>query len=472
MPWHFVGRTELLESAAAALAEPGFGPIVITGRRGMGRSAVLREILRQANPGRDQIVRMLPAGNGPGATIRRFLSAVHGPGTPPPRDLATALTRELGRRAAGRRVIVAVDDAHLADHASMVALRALARRRRAVLVVTRVAPPVGGAPDPTECLRYEQGLRALWLPELDSDEIGQILADITGARPHPATKWALRAATGGSPRLLRDLVSGRLLDGVAVHDGVWRLGEPPDGGPFLSPANPGRIVEAVARTWQELALDRVEELCRLAQWCGLGDRVARIRAVLLLLRGRPADAMRVLDTAPADPELALVRALVLALGHGRPVAAAELLLAAAHEHPGLWHRALTCRAWLLAITGRPVELPSRVDRTDREAAVYQQAALATVALRSGQAADAVCHLRRAIATAERHRAELPWMTPFLTGCLIDALLLAGRINEATETASEFHAGKPGCGWDVAVAIATLAHGTRTAQHTSEGIRAA
>jgi hypothetical protein len=437
----------------------------------MGRSAILSEILRRTSPDQDEIVRMLPAGNSPGATVRRFLSAAHQPDTPSPRDLASALARELTHRAAGRRIVVAVDDAHLADHASMVMLRALTRRHTAVLVVTRAADaPATCTPDPTECLQYEQGVRMLCLSELDSDEIGQILTDITGSPPHPATKWAFRTATGGNPSSLYDLVSGGLLDRVAVPDGVGRRGEPPDGA-FLSAA-PEPFVDAVARAWRELALDRVEELCRLGQWCGMGDRVARIRAVLLLLRGRPTQAMRVLDTAPAEPELMLVRALVLALGHGRPEAAGELLLTTARAHPALRHRALACRAWLLAVTGRPVELPNRVDRTDREAAMYRQAALATVALRVGQAADAVRHLRRAIATAERHRAELPWMKPFLTGCLIDALLLAGRISEATRTASEFHAGRPGCGWDVAVAMATLAHGTLTGQHTSEGIRAA
>ncbi|HEX5120950.1 MAG TPA: ATP-binding protein [Pseudonocardiaceae bacterium] len=440
---------------------------MITGERGMGRSAVLTEILRDTGSKRDEIVHIEPAGNNPGAAVRGFLSTmgVVRPATP---DLGSALASALADRAAGRRIIVAVDDAHLADQASLLALRDLTRRRTATLVVTRAAAaePVRG-PDPSDCLCYERGMLPLRLSALDVDEIGRILADVSGGWPHPATKQAFHTATGGNPALLRDLVAGQLLDGAAWHDTGWRLGEPPVAVGCQGVANP-RLVDATEQAWQQLTLDRVEELCRLAQWCGIGGRVAAIQATTLLLRGRPTAALRVLDSVPDRPSLVLVRAVVLALGCCRPGVAGDLLLAAARDEPALRHRALACRAWLLAVTGNPVELPDGVDRTDRQAALYWRAAQAALALKAGQAPEAVCHLRRAIATADVCRVDLPWMPPFLTGCLIDALLLAGRINEATEAASEFHAGKPCCGWDVAVTIAALASRSTPPGATTEG----
>jgi AAA domain-containing protein len=467
MSWHFVGRAKLLERVRTALAEPAAGPIMITGERGMGRSAVLTEILRDTGSKRDEIVHIEPAGNNPGAAVRRFLSTMGTARRATP-DLGSELASALADRAAGRRIIVAVDDAHLADQASLLALRDLTRRRTVTLVVTRAAAaePVHG-PDPTDCLCYEQGMVPLRLSALDVDEIGRILADVSGGRPHPATEQAFHTATGGNPALLRDLVAGRLLDGAAWHDTGWRLGEPPAAVRRQGVVNPRRLVDATEQAWRQLTLDRVEELCRLAQWCGIGGRVAAIHATTLLLRGQPTAALRVLDSAPAQPTLVLVRAVVLALGCHRPGPAGDLLLAAARDEPALTQRALTCRAWLLAVTGNPVELPGRFDRTDRQAALYWRAAQAAVALRAGQAPEAVCHLRRAIATADVCRVDLPWMSPFLTGCLIDALLLAGRINEATVAASEFHAGKPGCGWDVAVTIAALATRSTASGATTE-----
>lgn len=473
MPWHFVGRTELLERASTALATPAFSPIMITGEPGMGRSAVLTEILRRTDSEHDEVLRIEPVGGRRGATVQGLL-ANGSAGRAPLRDLVPALTEVLTERATGRRIVVAVDDAHLADHDSMLALRDLARRRTLRLVVTRVATPaLTRPPDATECLRYERGLVTLCLAPLDVEEVGDLLTEVTGARPHPATGQAFHTATGGSPALLRDLLAEPLLGRTLDQDGRWRLGEPSDADPSLRSADPERLVTAAAQAWRDLALDQVEELCRLARWCGVGDRVAQLRAVTLLLRGHALQALHVLDSVPDEPARVLVRALVLALGCGRPAAAGKLLLNAARQDSAphdaaLIERALACRAWLLAVAGLPVTLPDRPDRTDRQAAVYEQAALATIALRSGMAAEAVCHLRRAIATADQCRTDLPWMGPFLTGCLIDALLLAGRINEATEAASEFHAGKPGCGWDVAVAVSELTSGSTLPNALVEG----
>jgi len=47
------------------------------------------------------------------------------------------------------------------------------------------------------------------------------------------------------------------------------------------------------------------------------------------------------------------------------------------------------------------------------------------------------------------------MRPYLRARLIDALLFAGRISEATAVASDFHAGERTSGWDVVVAIGRL-----------------
>ncbi|MGH3980171.1 MAG: hypothetical protein ACRDRZ_14400 [Pseudonocardiaceae bacterium] len=78
------------------------------------------------------------------------------------------------------------------------------------------------------------------------------------------------------------------------------------------------------------------------------------------------------------------------------------------------------------------------------------------ALQAGNPAAAISQLRPALALADGQRHTMPWLRPYLNACLIDALLLAGRAREATSYASSFHGGAPGSGWDVAVAVSTLA----------------
>jgi hypothetical protein len=122
-------------------------------------------------------------------------------------------------------------------------------------------------------------------------------------------------------------------------------------------------------------------------------------------------------------------------------------------------RLLACRAWLLAVTGSTAQAEMALEAVDpgqdREANVFCRAANGAVLLAGGQAHEAVSYLRRALAAAEGLRAEMPWFPPYLTACLIDALLLAGRISEATAEAAEFHASQRGCGWNVAVAFDSL-----------------
>ena len=77
---------------------------------------------------------------------------------------------------------------------------------------------------------------------------------------------------------------------------------------------------------------------------------------------------------------------------------------------------------------------------------------AVVELARNSPATAVPHLRRALIAAQSRRDDVPWMVPYLTANLIEALLLAGRLTEATAIASGFHGGKRDNGWNV---VATL-----------------
>jgi hypothetical protein len=362
--------------------------------------------------------------------------------------------------------VLVLDDAHRADQASMQVLRHLNRTRGAVLLVTAASPDamLPSGPDALDCLRYEPGTHTLRLPPLTVDDVAAVLTDRLGGMVRSATATALHAATGGNPGLLRTLARRcRLADRIVVTDGIVRL-DPGKTAAVVDTAAPSsaeltdRVTTAVGAAWRDLALDRAHELCMFAAWCGAADRIATVWAGVLLLRGHPADGLRVLDLhGDAGPRTTITRALLVALGLRRPADAAEQLLDAARDDVAHRERYLACRDWLIAGTGaRPVAVSRQEDPvTDRETAAFGRAALGVVALAAGRHAEAVAHLRRALVAAEGLGADLPWFPPYLNGQLIDALLLCGRTTEATTLATEFHAGQRDRGWPVAVALDAL-----------------
>lgn len=467
MPWHFVGRTEQIERIRATVAAPDAGPLVITGESGMGRTTVLRQALDGLDDADRLMIHLTPDGGYlPFATVHDHL----------PEDFPTTAPLGVGvriavdailNRADGRRVVVVVDDAHLADHASMLVLRDLHRRADALPLITRPsAATPARVPDPLDCLRYERGIQTLCLPPLSADDVGVVLSTELGGRVRRATFEALHAVTRGNPRLLHDLVGeGRIGDHAVQDGGTWRFdARRTTVGTALDADCVTRLVEATHKAWCELSLDRAEELCCLAKWSGASERVAAVHAGVLLLRGKAVEALRFLDSLPMRQSdntswsrTAPTRALVLALGLGRTEEAGELLRRVAGTNPERRTHLLALRAWLLAVTGSPTEATTALDvldrGADRDAALFTRAARAAVELARDSPATAVPHLRRALIAAQSRREDVPWMTPYLTANLIDALLLAGRLTEATAVASEFHGGRRDNGWNV---VATLA----------------
>ncbi|WP_146108205.1 ATP-binding protein [Actinokineospora auranticolor] len=474
-----MGRTEQWDRIRAVTAERAFGPLVIGGAAGSGRSTALTGVLRELDGRRLTTVRLRPAGAAPFALLRPVLTTAPADHDAAVAALATALA---ARARGGRGLVVGVDDAHLADQASLLALRALSRRGDLALLLTRPSDRgPGRGPDPTDCLRYEPGMRVVQLAALSEQDVAAVLAGLAGGPTHPTTAAALHAASGGNPRRLRELVvDGGLVaclgaagEQAGPGTGTRRLCEPPgDRAATLADADADALVAAARLAWRELALDRVEELCRLAGWHGVGDQVSTLAATAALLRGRPGECARVLDTvhpgraggAPPGPradaaQRALTRAMCVGLGSHRVGDAAAILDAEAAA-PGVDTELVeSYRDWLLAVTARPVRVPDPTAAANRETALFRHAALAALATAAGHPATAVAHLRRGLVAAAGCLDTVPWMTPLLTACLIDALLLSARISEATELAGEFHAGKPGCGWEVAVGIAALVNGT-------------
>jgi hypothetical protein len=458
MSWRFVGRAEQLAQVGDALQSAQAGPVVITGEPGMGRTALLAEAIGRADTGGRQVSHVRPVGAEPLGALRASFPGCL-PAVASPDEAATALARH----ARGHRMIIAADDAHLMDYASLLALRAMSRAGHAALLVSR-SLPAGSAtrPDPTLCLAYERDVRTVVLPPLSTAEVATLAGHVAGGAVGMATAEALHATAGGNPRVLRVLlVDERLTESMASrHDG-WCLVATrtrPAGGRERGTlvADGTGLVGAIRNAWLDLAIARLDQLCRIALWCGCPDQVATVWPFLLLLRGNPDEALAFIDSVaagagadplrvdggdspvapsgPAQPHLVLLRAMILALGVGQLQEATQYLLAVATSGTGMPGLLLAFRAWLLAAGGQASEAASAlrsIEYGDRETALFVHAARASMARLSGNAADTVFHLRRAIATAECCREGCPWMVPYLSVCLADALAVAGRAKEAS-----------------------------------------
>ncbi len=457
MPWPFVGRAEQLGQVCRALEDPRPGPIVLTGEQGMGRTALISRALSRVDCKRTRIVQVRPAGSAP---LSSLLASFPGqvPSSVSPEEAASAIGR-----AFGARTLLVADDAHLMDHASMLALRALSRMGDAELLVSH---PVHAQPtsrqDPTDCLAYERSTVTVALPPFTVAEVADLAGQFVGGTVRVAAAEALQAVAGGNPRVLRELLVAQGLAGSMVpRQGSWTLGAVGAVGAVAAGRGAGgrgagarrdndvlgastaRLADAIESAWQELAIERLDQLCRVALWCGASDQVNLIWPFLLLLRGSSDEAVEFLDSLgdgamAAKPQLALIRALALAVGCGQPRAAMRFLVGAASSGVGPPGLLAAYRAWLLTVAGQAKEAVSAllaVRHGNRETALFVHAARAGVTRLGGNAAETVFHLRRALATAESCRDSCPWMWPYLSACLADALVVAGRGTEVNSVAT-------------------------------------
>jgi hypothetical protein len=468
---HFVGRAEQLERIARVLDQARPGLVVVTGEPGSGRSALLRRVPGLAVAGRDEPI---------------VLDREHGP------DVLAAALRALPAADGGPRPLLVLDDAHLAGHALIRAMRDAHRYLGAGLVVSYA----DGAPEGAlSALRYEPGAEFVALPPLTPHDVAALLGAQRDGAIHPAAAAAVHAAAEGSPELLADLLrDGALIGAMTPRDGLWRLNRSADlAGHRLTARGTRTLTGALDRAWQTLDFDRSEELSALALSLGsLGGRQAvAVHAFVLLMRGRAAEGLAFLDGATdrgpkpdggdADRRLSLVRALLLGLGLGRVEEAAGALLRESEGDGdggigsgtgtgiGMGSRGdtryvgrlLAYRAWLLAVAGQAHEAQAALHglphgtEADAEAAVFARAAAAAVSLGRNEPMRAVPQLRRALISAQQMHTHHPWLSALLMAYLIDASLLAGRITEATELAADFHAAAQGSGWDAAVALSAL-----------------
>ncbi len=215
-----VGRAEELAYLQSAAAERHGA--VIGGAPGVGKTRLAREVAASlpqwhvawsaATPSTADLPLGGVAGLGLGA------GALDSPGTG---ALFFALTAELVERAAGRPVLVVVDDAHLLDELSSGFVHHLAVSSPvSVLLTVRT----GEQPPPTIVRLYKDVvLSRLELQPLGMHEFAELAATMLGGPLHGSTVDALWRSTDGNVLFLRELIADAEDAGtLTVERGAWR----------------------------------------------------------------------------------------------------------------------------------------------------------------------------------------------------------------------------------------------------------
>jgi hypothetical protein len=217
----FVGRAVDLGTLAAhartVVNEQRLRVVLIGAEAGIGASRLLEEFGRRT-PGM-RFIRSAPpraAGAPPLFAWRRVLTELAAPNTVDPELTDVWQAETVVAQAFGADpLIVALDDLHRADEATVTLLAEYADRPPAVptLIVAVLRP------EAVQALPTGPAAHRLWLSGMDRDEVAELLADLVAWPIPPALAEQLARRTDGSPSLLV-AVAGQLRE---TDDGRRRV---------------------------------------------------------------------------------------------------------------------------------------------------------------------------------------------------------------------------------------------------------
>ncbi|RKN49530.1 LuxR C-terminal-related transcriptional regulator [Micromonospora endolithica] len=221
--WKFVGRAdELNRLLSAATGAQGRG-LFFSGIAGIGKSRLLREVVA-ALPRETYAVSLVAASATTAALpfggLVQLLPADQPPGLSPAGILRWAVD-VVQHQAAGRRIVLAIDDAHLLDPPSAAFVHLIARADNSTVIGTL-----------RDGEQLPLPIRALWTdglvdhaelsPMCPADTAG-LLAAVLNGPVDAGSADRLGRLSGGNPLLLRELVHAAAGSGELTSTyGVWK----------------------------------------------------------------------------------------------------------------------------------------------------------------------------------------------------------------------------------------------------------
>lgn len=220
--WPFLGRDPELRLIAEAIADPHRSVVTIVGPAGVGKTGLARKALDRA-----ATIGLATAWiSGQGATPTSSLGPfahVLAEADPPGADDPTVhrVVRELLRRREGRRLVLAVDDAHLLDDASAAAVHSIAMAGAVAVVVL---PKGELPPPPILALNRDGSAFEIELHQLSRPEVEELLGQLPAA-PSTISVEDAWCRTRGNLVLLREVLTrGAEADPLTLATRLHRLG--------------------------------------------------------------------------------------------------------------------------------------------------------------------------------------------------------------------------------------------------------
>jgi DNA-binding CsgD family transcriptional regulator len=219
--WPLVGRDDEMDLIGEALASGRAGAIVLAGNPGVGKTRLVRETLElaAARGAATEWVTATPASAS--IPFGAFVHLVSTAGADRDRfALFEAVTAALAERAAGRQLVVGVDDAHALDDCSAALLFHLVMSGRGLVAAT--VRTGRRCPDPVVALwKDDFGLR-LEVQPLSYEEVVTLLEAVLGSPLEHTSGRRLFEVSQGNVLFLRELVlAGLDSGGLSPREGLW-----------------------------------------------------------------------------------------------------------------------------------------------------------------------------------------------------------------------------------------------------------
>jgi DNA-binding CsgD family transcriptional regulator/tetratricopeptide (TPR) repeat protein len=336
MEWPLVGRGDALDHAME-LVEAGKG-VAILGRAGVGKSRLVHEIVELAEHRGTPVVRAVASQSISSIPFAPFVELLP---IEPTRDRLVLLSearRALEAHGGPHAAIVAVDDAHHLDRASLAFLVSIVGSNTATVVLSART----GEPMEAELVDlWTNGvIERMELDHLDRNQGRQLVEAAIGPISDQLDDelWLL---SGGNPLVLHELIEGAKGRSIEQSDEVWEL----VGSLTDSPRLADLVVSRLRALPADLrpAMDVVAvgaplpvELARAA----VGDALTGLEEQSLV---ESVDVGAARMVVPAHPLYGEV--LKANLGESRTYEALKALLQAANEHPGAMPDPLRLALW-------------------------------------------------------------------------------------------------------------------------------
>ena len=221
MRWPFTGREAELGLVSAALSSGSADGVVIAGPAGVGKTRLTAEAAELARAQGCAVEWARASRSARTIPLGAFAALLPGAGGRSGLELLASARQALAERAAGRRLVLCVDDGQLLDDASAALVHQLVAAAEAFAVVSvRRDEPV---PDALRALWKDDLCTLLELAELPRGEVESLLGAALGGPVDGRSVNALWELTRGNALFLRELVRHGIDHGLLAQDGgLWR----------------------------------------------------------------------------------------------------------------------------------------------------------------------------------------------------------------------------------------------------------